>query len=89
VELQKELPDEGALWGVSAGAALAGQVCLSRVRRQGARRGFEEPPAAFRMPRLRPADLADRGHGDASVGIDAEDMVLGCARDGDAFRPMS
>src|SRR5271166_3214827 len=76
----------GALRGVSAGAAVAGRVCLSRVRRQGARRGFEEPPAAFRMPRLRPADLADRRHGDASVEIAADDMVLGRARDGDALQ---
>jgi hypothetical protein len=46
-------------------AALAEGVCLSHVR-QGARCRFEEPPAAFRMSRLRPADLADRRHGDAS-----------------------
>jgi hypothetical protein len=38
------------------------------------------------MPRLRTADLAHRRHGDASVEIAADDVVLGGACDGDAFQ---
>src|SRR5271169_2586735 len=38
------------------------------------------------MPRLRTADLAHRRHGDASVEIVADDVVLGGASDGDTFQ---
>ena len=50
-------------------------VCL----RRGPRCGLEEPSAPVGMPRLRTADLAHRRHGDASIEIAADDVVLGGA----------
>ena len=84
-EFQKEFPVRGELRGVSIRSALAGRVCLSCVR-QGARCGLEEPPAAFRMPRLRSPDLSHRRDGVASVEIAADNVVLGGACDGDPFQ---
>ena len=63
-----------------------GTGLLSRLRR-GPRCGLlEEPSAPVGMPRLRTADLADRRHGDASIEIAADDVVLGGASNGDAFQ---
>ena len=75
----------GALRCVSFCPALAGRVCLSWVR-QRTRSGLEEPSAPVGMPRLRTADLAHCRHGDASVEIAADDVVLGGASNGDAFQ---
>ena len=82
-EFQKEFPDEERC------AAFfmhdAGHTVLFVPRAAGTRRGLEEPAAPVGMPRLRTADLAHRRHGDASVQIAADDVVLGGACDGDAF----
>ena len=56
----------GALRRVSVRTAMAGWICLPRMRRP-PRGGAEEPSLHVRMSRLRPPDLDYGGHGDASL----------------------
>jgi ISXO2-like transposase domain len=64
---------------------MARRVCLPRLRQTPCGRAAK--PAAFvRMPRLWPANLNHRRHGDASLQIAADDMVLGRASYDNAFQ---
>src|SRR4051794_7641206 len=63
---------------------MAGRLCLPRLRQTPCGRAAK--PATFvRMPRLWPANLNHRRHGDASLQIAADDMVLGRASHDNAF----
>src|SRR3954468_21087177 len=63
---------------------MAGRLCLPRLRQVPCGRAAK--PATFvRMPRLWPANLNHRRHGDASLQIAADDMVLGRASHDNAF----
>src|SRR5579863_9011343 len=75
------LSGRGHLRRLPVRAALAGGLPLPRLRlRPG--RPAEEPRAHLRMPRLRPPDLRDGGHGDAPLEAAADPVVLGGAPDG-------